>query len=261
MLLRQWPWVQSGFLTLHSLVCTWKLAKMDIFTDARLPAQVMIMKMHSYMTINGYLQFVSTRSQRVVEELRRATEDVGGWDAALATAKAHREELDAANASGITGSESEFTPSITPVEHTSGVTSSYASVATANALRQRLMDVSANSRVSTPSIEMPQFPVSTDTKIAQNGSVIPTVSPPSPHPLVDHPVERISALATDYTDMENELTSSGPKYVRWPNNITYKDFSVYQLIPTLVYELEYPRTDRCVPLLRSIVRLLMAPVL
>ena len=219
------------------------------------------MKMHSYMTINGYLQFVSTRSQHVLEELRRATKDVGGWDAAMAAAKAHREELDAANANGSTGSESEFTPSITPIEHNGGVTSSYTSVATANALRQRLMDVAANSRVSTPSIEMPQFPVSSGTTIIQNGSAIPTVSPPSPHPLVDHPVEKISALATDYTDMESELTSSGPKYVRWPNNITYKDFSVYQLIPTLVYELEYPRTDRCVPILYPIAHLLTVPVL
>jgi sterol O-acyltransferase len=203
----------------------------------------MIMKMHSYITINGYLQFVSTNSQQVLEELRRATVDVGGWDEAMATAKAHREELDAANASISTGSESEWTPSITPAEPNGNAkTSAYASVSTANALRQRLMDISANSKISTPSVELPEF--SSGHSIDHNDSATP--SPPSPHPLVDHPDEKISAIATEYTDMESELTSSGPKYVRWPDNITYKDFTVYQLIPTLVYELEYPRTDRYV---------------
>jgi len=222
---RQWPWVQSGFLTLHSLV--------------------MIMKMHSYITINGYLQFVSTNSQQVLEELRRATVDVGGWDEAMATAKAHREELDVANASISTGSESEWTPSITPAEPNGhAATSAYASVSTANALRQRLMDVSANSKISTPSVELPELP--SGTSVNYNGSATP--SPPAPHPLVDHPDEKISAIAAEYTDIESELTSSGPKYVRWPDNITFKDFTVYQLIPTLVYELEYPRTDRIRPL-------------
>ena len=49
--------------------------------------------------------------------------------------------------------------------------------------------------------------------------------------------------------MEGELTGIGPEYVRWPENITYKNFAVYQLVPTLVYELEYPRTDRYVVLI------------
>jgi len=208
----------------------------------------MIMKMHSYMTINGYLQFVLTRSEQALEALRQATAGVGGWDEALAAAKTHREELDAANASGSTGSESELTPSITPAEYIDGTTTSYTSASTANALRQRLVDVSAHSGVSTPAIELPEFSAP---PIDQNGSARPTASPPSPHPLVDHPDEKISTLATDYTDLASELTSSGPAYVRWPNNITLKDFAVYQLIPTLVYELEYPRTDRCVQRLHS----------
>lgn len=207
----------------------------------------MIMKMHSYMTINGYLQFVFTRSEQVLEELRRATIDVGGWDEALAVAKAHREELGAANANGGTSSGSEWTPSMTPAERNGGVTS-YVSVSTANALRQRLLDVSANSRVSTPSVELPEFPMPPNASIDQNGPATPSALPFAPHPLVDHPDRKISAIATDYSDMASELTSSGPKYVCWPNNITLKDFAVYQLIPTLVYELEYPRTDRYVSL-------------
>ena len=30
----------------------------------------------------------------------------------------------------------------------------------------------------------------------------------------------------------------------FPNNITFLNFADYLLVPTLVYELEYPRTDR-----------------
>jgi sterol O-acyltransferase len=74
------------------------------------------------------------------------------------------------------------------------------------------------------------------------------VSPTSPHVLVDHPNEGISAMAKDYSELEGELSSSGPYRVTYPNNVTMKNFAVYQLIPTLVYELEYPRTDRIRPL-------------
>jgi sterol O-acyltransferase len=62
--------------------------------------------------------------------------------------------------------------------------------------------------------------------------------------LVMHPDPQISDMAKDYSELLNELVSSGPTYVKWPENITWKNFAVYQLIPTLVYELEYPRTDR-----------------
>jgi len=55
-------------------------------------------------------------------------------------------------------------------------------------------------------------------------------------------------MAKDYSELEGELSSSGPFRVTYPNNITMKNFAVYQLIPTLVYELEYPRTDRIRPL-------------
>ena len=67
-----------------------------------------------------------------------------------------------------------------------------------------------------------------------------------PHTLVDHLDESIAALARDWSELDAELVSSGPNKVRWPNNITLKNFAVYQLIPSLVYELEYPRTNRCV---------------
>jgi sterol O-acyltransferase len=60
------------------------------------------------------------------------------------------------------------------------------------------------------------------------------------HPLVDHPDSQISALAAEYSELESELVGSGPQRVRWPEDITFKNLVVYQLIPSLVYELEFP---------------------
>ncbi|KAJ7813644.1 MBOAT, membrane-bound O-acyltransferase family-domain-containing protein [Mycena leptocephala] len=202
---RQWPWVQSGFFTLHTLV--------------------MIMKVHSYMTVNGHLQYVSETSQALLDNLRKATASVGGWEQAVQDAQAHRAELDSLT----TRSTEDSTPGEagTPMV-VEGATSSYVDVPTAAALRQRLVAVSEASKTTRP-----------DDK---------PVSPTSPHVLVDHPNEGISAMAKDYSELEGELSSSGPYRVTYPNNVTMKNFAVYQLIPTLVYELEYPRTDRIRPL-------------
>jgi sterol O-acyltransferase len=45
-----------------------------------------------------------------------------------------------------------------------------------------------------------------------------------PHVLVYHPDEKISALANEYSDLQSELVSSGPNYVKWPDTITWKNF-------------------------------------
>ncbi len=47
----------------------------------------MIMKMHSYMATNGYLQNVDRQHQRTLKALRSATSRVGGWDSARTEAK------------------------------------------------------------------------------------------------------------------------------------------------------------------------------
>ncbi|KXN87421.1 putative sterol O-acyltransferase 1 [Leucoagaricus sp. SymC.cos] len=135
---RKWPWVQSGFLTLHSLV--------------------MVMKMHSYLTFNGHLQYTSQQS------------------------------------------------------------------------RLNSRDTTYSATISSSITEVKE-----------------TIQPPQ-HPLVSHPDPSISALAKEYSDLQAELVSLGPERVSWPNNITWKNFAVYQLIPTLIYELEYPRTKQIRPL-------------
>ncbi|KAI0061050.1 MBOAT-domain-containing protein [Artomyces pyxidatus] len=203
---RQWPWVQSGFLTLHTLV--------------------LIMKMHSYMAVNGYLQWASAQSDELMSQLRRETDRVGGWEDAIAAAASHRASLDG-------GHTTSSSPGIGTPDMPDGSQKSYVDAPVADALRKRLVreNEKADERNASSSEPERSKPVG-----------------PAPHPLVDHPDPQISALATDYTEMEADLVSSGPEYVRWPENITYKNFAVYMLIPTLVYELEYPRTNRIRPL-------------
>lgn len=203
--------------------------------------------MHSYITINGSLRYAFTRSQEVLKELEQATVSAGGWEDAVSTATARRAELDAEAARG-TGSESELASnaSLTPPELNSAVNvnSSVTTASIANALRRRLTAVNATPKRNTPSLEPPDFTALSGATTPSIGLGSPPGGPPTPHPLVDHPDENISALAHEYSELDGELTSSGPNYVRWPNNISFKNFAVYQMIPTLVYELEYPRTDR-----------------
>ena len=77
---------------------------------------------------------------------------------------------------------------------------------------------------------------------------IPT-HPPTPSEILSHhPDGNIAALAKAHVELERELTGPVEGKVRWPANITLRDFAWYQLTPTLVYELEYPRTERIRPL-------------
>lgn len=71
-----------------------------------------------------------------------------------------------------------------------------------------------------------------------------------PHPLTTHPDSLISSLAKDIENAREELISNGDssdekndKRIMWPENVTYWNFWDYLLVPTLCYELEYPRTD------------------
>lgn len=222
------------------------------------------MKMHSYITVNGQLQYVTERATGLRKRLRKATERVGGWDKAMATAKARQMELDATDNSSqaSTPPYSESNGSVVNGNYSGtpqapeGSTSSYVSAKTASALRQRLIAVAAqDAQKGTHAADATVLNVQQLAEKRSNGGVVTTFVGETdlpegvkPHPLVVHPDAEISSMATDYSELQSELVSSGPNYVRWEDTITWKNFAVYQLIPTLVYELEYPRTDKIRPL-------------
>lgn len=213
---RQWPWVQSGFLTLHSLV--------------------MIMKMYSYISVNGYLQSISRRSNDVLAELNRATACIGGLEQALRDATSKRAQAQAASAETPVTDVISTSPMETCTPDAEGVLlKSYTDVKTAAALRQRLAAISNGSDENT---ESEHGPVN-GSGCGSNVEVASVLS--------YHPDELVAGLAKEFLDLDSELVSAGPEQVRWPDNVTYRNFAVYQLIPTLVYELEYPRTDRIRP--------------
>ncbi|KAG8762041.1 hypothetical protein FRC11_011530 [Ceratobasidium sp. 423] len=64
---REWPWVQSGFFTLHTLV--------------------MLMKTYSYVATNGYLSDLARKRAMTEDQLHKSVEFVGGYEIALAEAK------------------------------------------------------------------------------------------------------------------------------------------------------------------------------
>ena len=188
----------------------------------------MLMKMHSYMATNGYLRHVSQQSAEILAQLRAATLRVGGWEKAITEAKRRQEDLERETDTDSTGTGPSLSSSGN-LQLTGGdLSTSYAEVSSAATLRNRLIRVTETETTSETILD--------DAKPKDITS----------HLLVSHPDPQISALATELSELDSELVSSGPERVHWPENITFKNFAVYQLIPSLVYELEFPRTKRYV---------------
>ncbi|KAH9893488.1 MBOAT-domain-containing protein [Cubamyces lactineus] len=218
---RQWPWVQSGFLTLHS------------FT--------MIMKMHSYLSTNGQLAYTHEQAESVLAELKEATKAEGGWDAALRKAEEIMMQHDSPIPQG--------TPDA-PSNAPEGSTTSYIDARTAVTLRQRLAarNAASNGKADGSATSAAAVKTTGTRVLSPSATAVPT-NPPTPSEiLTHHPSEKIARLARTHAELEGELTGPVEGKVRWPANITLRDFAWYQLTPTLVYELEYPRTDRIRPL-------------
>ncbi|KAI0358051.1 MBOAT-domain-containing protein [Trametes cingulata] len=217
---RQWPWVQSGFLTLHTLV--------------------MMMKMHSYLSTNGQLAATHEQAEKVLAELKEATEAEGGWDAALRKAEEELIKTEAPIPQG--------TPDV-PSDTPAGSTTSYVDARTAVTLRQRLAARAAAGAKADGSAPAASAVKTTGTRVLPpSATAIPTHPPTPSEVLTHHPSEKIASLAKAHVELERELTGPVEGRVRWPANVTVRDFAWYQLTPTLVYELEYPRTERIRPL-------------
>ncbi|KAG8721403.1 hypothetical protein FRC08_013357 [Ceratobasidium sp. 394] len=201
---REWPWVQSGFFTLHTLV--------------------MLMKTYSYVATNGYLADLSRTYEITESQLKKSVELAGGYDTALAQAKEVEASLSTPGTQSVTPVG---TPPLEKDEPTS--------------LRKRAVTANASNMVKKED-NIPALP--------QTSSYVPgmDVPPLPPHPLTSHPTSNISLLAQSLNQMDTELTSTGKNRVRFPTNLTYANFLDFQMVPTLCYELEYPRTERIRPM-------------
>ena len=195
------------------------------------------MKMHSYITVNGQHQYASLRSAMVLDRLKKATWSVGGWEQAIADATPTKSDSDVSVERTASLSTPELTPLRTP-DVSDDVTVTSVDMPTAIALRKRLAVITeqTNGNITTS--------FKNDNFSSSSGQNTPRAV--ESHPLVNHPDENISSLAKELSELQNDLTSPGPQYIRWPNNISLRDYALYLLVPTLVYEMEYPRTDRYV---------------
>ena len=180
------------------------------------------MKMHSYVYVNGYLQWVDREAKKILEVLQKETERVGGFETAVAVAKIYRKEADGSSVRSDSGAS---TPDISN-GHVGGEKSFLEVEVSASAVLRQRLAVAAASRNDTAAVE--------HTVGIAEGS----------YHLVDHPDEKIAELAQEFSRLDAELVSTGPEKLRWPDNISWSNFADYQLIPTLVYDLEYPRTER-----------------
>lgn len=62
---------------------------------------------------------------------------------------------------------------------------------------------------------------------------------------VDSIAEERERLLHEIENADRDLTGTVLMEVTYPNNLRYSNFLDYMLCPTLIYELEYPRTNGC----------------
>lgn len=273
---RDWPWVQSGFFVLHTLS--------------------MMMKMHSYMAVNGSMADNYWRMKRlegIVEERvveldggpRDAEQPVGkggvseeAWQRAIQQAKRAEDDLLANHGHGSSdggdgGGNVETRVAKSPMD-------GLAEQRGTSVLRQRANESIVERRRSLKA-PVPQSAAAAGATAsagaaATTGAATAATGAASegkkdeqlirdPHPLANHPDKIISDLCREIEQIREDLTSSQTmpategsfdgalhettiKTVTWPSNVTLVNFCDYLLVPTLVYELSYPRTKGIRPL-------------
>ena len=242
---REWPWVQSGFFALHTLC--------------------MMMKIHSYMTVNGNMADTYHRIRRIESMIEERVAEVEGaaagrgeeqleasWIKAVNRARAHARSNDGAHAGG---------PA--EAEHVDGKDEKVTKKARSASRHQDWFKLEMQrgsklervrrARVGLVEKEKQDAEASSARQRTASDAAKDHMVVRDPHPLATHPDSIIAGLARDIELLREELlttttsaTTDPGMYkeetVMWPHNITYANFWDYLLVPTLVYELSYPRT-------------------
>lgn len=255
-----------------------------------------MMKIHSYMAINGYMADLYFRMKRLEDMVEERVADVEGtregehavgkggvteeaWTKAVEKARAaaagdtSRELLKAPAADQVSSQSKEKTKATAATAGTDGVAEedqkswdSLPGQRGTSVLRQRANASIVERRPSASLTERPSFQTAQASHtVKKNGKPkeLEKIIIRDPHPLATHPDKVISELAREVELIREELTSSStgddPQYqganadvyvktVTWPDNVTFANFWDYLLVPTLVYELSYPRIKTRRPL-------------
>jgi len=193
------------------------------------------------MAHNGMLATVYFRLKTERGDLIKLVDSLpGGREAVIEEASARRVQLEAQEA----GTTPIGTPSA--VLEQSPLARAGAVTPTGNResdLRRRSITQSAKKKGAPATDSLPHpdpdLPHGTSLEPAYE---ISTYGIPAPSELAWSPNERVALLARNIDAMEEELKSNGANRLIWPQNVTYGHFLDYLFIPTLVYQLEYPRT-------------------
>lgn len=187
----------------------------------------MLMKVHSYCSYNGELSAKAIQLRKNQAALEQLIIGAGGREKVEAEARStweHEVSAAASDASDATDEpherrvrHKEFEPNVERAVSGTGLVRR----------RSRARRESSNGRegVRSPSVPRAKY--------------VPTAGL---EVLTWHHDERISKLAIESAELQDALVSTGVKKVVFPDNVGYYNFFDYLLVPTLVYQLEYPRT-------------------
>lgn len=226
-----WPWTQSGFFLLH--------------------AMVQLMKIHSYLTVNTHMANHHNRMLRKEQELRKvllekAPKDKeltieGVWAQALRESVVHMPSSYGANAHMSTGFNE--WANLELQSGASMVRAHWWGPQLQNKIPRSVTPVNKFARLVT-AVER------ADDNERLNVNKLPEMKLEirDPHPLMWHPDEEIKKLAEKIAGLREYLYADpipgqelGPM---WPYNVSFYNFWDFQLVPCLVYKLQYPRTPK-----------------
>ncbi|WFD00516.1 sterol O-acyltransferase [Malassezia yamatoensis] len=226
---REWPWVQSGFFVLHSFV--------------------MMMKVHSYMTVNGTMsdthqKLLDTESKLAKQLAEHYCTDVDhAWEKAILDLHLESRSLSTVPKQDQSHDSLYARWMSRPVQ--SGTSSEraqklYATLRTD--LPKAKSPVPEHHRLihALQSNTLPNHPRKEQVDVEHEEAR-------DPHPFFWHTDPTIKELACRIVELRDNLyeardesRSVGPM---WPDNVSVSNFWDFQLIPCLVYKLRYPRTQ------------------
>lgn len=203
------------------------------------------------MAHNGMLATVYFRLQAERSQLSELVESQpGGREAALQDAAENQASLKALEAASPAGTPGATTPVAFAGTSQAGAGSPRSGTPDPDHgghLRRRSIGANLRvnkkkGRIAEESLPRPDPDLPHGTSLEPAHEITPH-STQQPSPLAWSTNEKIAILARNIDAMQEELKSNGAKGLVWPQNVTYSHFLDYLFIPTLVYQLEYPRTS------------------
>lgn len=218
--------------------------------------------MHSYISHNGMLSEVARRLRTEKAELERHLSALpGGREAAMSAASKRQAELQAnESADGLStpslsaaislenlGGKGPMTPGaargLTGYDAPAGAAQKLASENPTSPGTSTLRNRRKKSKHATDALPTPASDLPHGTSLEPSAIKTPH-EPRAPDILAWSEDEQVALLARNIDAMEDELKSNGTKGLTWPENVTYWHFADFMCMPTLVYQLEYPRTAK-----------------